>query len=163
MIKTYQEIISILQVVAISGGSSIVKGFGNGYVYDVNTGENDYPLIWVDPYMKPHRYKNGVLYLNADIYVIDLVKDDRSNEIFVISDTMRIALDFINELKDNYSAYGFWINKTQGSEIRFEQFSEKWDDQVSGIKFNVDFEIPDDGSTCEQIFSTVVSSEGTVW
>jgi len=162
MLRTYQEIISVFKIITISG-NSVLQDFGSGNAWDIDTQQNKFPLLWIDPYLKDHQYKNGVLYLNADIYILDLVKDDRSNEIYVISDMIRVAIDLINNMKDNYDAYGFWIQKEQGGAINIQQFSEKWDDRVSGVKFNVNIEVIDDGSTCENIFTTVVSEKGTVW
>ena len=117
--------------------------------------------MWVDSTPNSHTYQEGLLTYTFDVYLFDLVYDDGSNEHLVLSDMTTVGLDFINELKNNYSTYGFWVNKNYGDQITFQQFTEQWDDKVSGIKFTMDISVPDDGGTCESVFSTIyVANQG---
>lgn len=150
MNKSFEKVISTLEYISLSG-NSYIKDFGVGWIGETLTRELKYPCLWIDNEMNSHSYQNGSFTFTFDMYIFDLVYDDESNEISVLSDTTSSGIDFINNLIDNYDSYGFWLDKS--GKISFEHFTEKFDDKVSGIKINCSFIIPDDGSSCENIFN----------
>ena len=86
---------------------------------------------------------------NIDIYIIDLLKSDKSNELFIISDTDRIAQDMITFLRDNFDEYGFY---SQLGVTNLQHISENFNDDVAGTKFTLSITIPDGNDACESIF-----------
>lgn len=149
MNKTYFQVIDKLEEI----GERAMNEVFTGDVWEVEASERKYPLMVIDPHLKTHTYRNGVYNLRIDVYCVDLVYDDESNERYVLSDMTSNLIDYINILRDNESEFGFIINKDQGEVINFQSFTEKWDDKVSGVRAELNVLIPDGGDTCENIFN----------
>lgn len=152
MNKTFQNVIDTFETLVLSG-NSVLKSFGFGELWEIETKELAYPSLFIDNVTNSHTYQAGQVEFVLDIWIFDLVYDDESNEKYVISDMPQIGFDLINHLQDNEDTYGFWINKPQGTSISFEMYNEMWDDSVSGVKFTVSVIIPDGGDKCKNIFN----------
>jgi hypothetical protein len=83
---------------------------------------------------------NGKLHTtNFNLYFADLVSTDEGNETEVLSDMERIALDIYSQLK--YNLENNTPSTTQPATIELTAgitpFTERWNDQVSGVEMNV--------------------------
>ena len=85
-----------------------------------------------------------------DIWFVDLVFDDESNELSIKSDTLETAIDFVKFLKQNTDSLDFYIKDGNWQAL---SFSEKWNDKVSGCKLTVQLTLKGAGSSCNNIFS----------
>ncbi len=148
MDKTFYKVITTMQEIALSG----VNECSYGDPWEIESVARKYPLIWLDPHLKSHTWQNGVLKLRIDIYVVDVVKGDESNELDVVSDMTNIGVQYVNYLTEHISEYGFYIRKNKNNIIPFQSFTEKFDDSVAGVKFETVIDIPDDGNICINIF-----------
>ena len=149
MKKMYKQVLDKMSEIALSGVSESVVDS----VYEVATQARKYPLCIIDPLYKPHTYQNGLLNLKIDLYFVDLIYQDRSNELDVSSDMVSTAIPYVNYLRDKEDELGFYFRKDTGTIINFEVFTMRWADFVSGVKITLDISIPDDGSLCSNFYS----------
>lgn len=144
----YSYVLNKLKEIA----NKVVNEVYIGDAYEVEDVARKYPLMVIDPHIKEHNYMNGLLRMNIDLYLVDITKDDLSDELIIISSMTTILLDYINYLRDKDETYGFYIKKDYGDQITFRSFTEKWTDQVAGVKGNISIEIKNDGNNCKNIF-----------
>lgn len=90
---------------------------------------------------------NGKMHTTSfNMYFCDRVKRDEGNETEVLSDAERNALDVYSQFKYNMeNAYPATISLTS----QITPFTERWDDEVSGVEMNVGVEQFFDRSTCD--------------
>jgi hypothetical protein len=148
MEKSYYQVLTKMKEIALSGTNECYIGDA----WEVEAVSRKYPLMVLDPNLKNHSYQNGVVKLNVDIYIVDLVLDDESNELNILSDMTSILLQYLNYIRDNLSDFGFYWKKDYGDIVNFQTFTEKWDDSVAGVMVNIDISIPDDGNLCKTYF-----------
>ncbi len=149
MEKSYFQVLSKMQEIALSGVNEAIVADP----WEVESVARAYPLMVIDPNLKNHTWQAGVIKLSVDLYIVDLVYEDESNELDVLSNMASIGIDYINYITDNVNKYGFYIGKNSGEVITFQSFTEVWDDKVAGVLFNLTILIPADGNQCENIFN----------
>jgi hypothetical protein len=123
--------------------------FGYGDLWEVGSVLTDegnvitekFPLVWCNV-VNANTTGDGftaLLAISFQVLFMDLVHKDETNERDVLSDTLLIATDYINELQDNEQ---FLLHKyvvdINGS---LEPFTEKFDQEVSGWSMNITFNI----------------------
>ena len=91
--------------------------------------------------IEPHRLR-----LSIGIEIIDLLRSDRSNLEDVLSDTMRVMLDLVSEMKDDEDAYGFALDD---GAIEVSPLEEYGDDISAGWSARVEFYVTDYSNRCE--------------
>jgi hypothetical protein len=89
---------------------------------------------------------NGnILTTSLNIFCCDKVNKDETNETEVLSDmhlgALRLYSELESDLEDNYSA-------TMGDTPTLTPFTERFDDEVSGVEMNITIEQFYDKSTC---------------
>jgi len=123
----------------LSNGSFL---FGDPWEYGASN-QIQYPLMGVRLISSGLGDKQHTTSLN--IYFADLVKKDEGNETDVLSDMQQAATrlysEFKEQLEDNYPA-------TLSVTSSFTPFTERWDDEVSGVEVNMNIEQFFDNSTC---------------
>ena len=98
--------------------------------------------------------QNNQMTLSFQIFVMDLVFPDESNEQEVLSDCLSICNDLIGTLKNGESLY--LSNTTHGEspayftegDVTIEPFTERFDNSVSGWVFTLPIIIENDYNTC---------------
>jgi hypothetical protein len=98
--------------------------------------------------------QNNQMTLNFQIFIMDLVFPDESNEQEVLSDCLSICNDLIGTLKNGESLY--LSDASQGEspayftegDITIEPFTERFDNSVSGWVFTLPIVIENDYNTC---------------
>jgi len=148
MEKTYYQVLNKMSEIALEG----VNECFIGDVWEVEAVARKYPLLVIDPHLKNHTYQNGLFKLKLDLYMVDLVLDDESNELEVLSDMTGYMIQYINYLSAHLEEYGFYFRKDLNTSINLQTFTEKWDDSVSGVKAEIEIMIPDDGNLCKSIW-----------
>ena len=102
-----------------------------------------YPLLGVR--LISQNINGNIHAMGLNLFFCDLVHKDESNEQSVLSDMSVCALRFYSELKlyleDNYPA-------TVGASSGLTPFTERFDDEVSGVEMNINIEQHFDQSTC---------------
>lgn len=129
-----------------------VNSYGLGDVHEIAaSGVVNYPLMWVIP-------QDSTLTDNAKVYestftiaFMDLVAKDERNENDVLSDMELIAFDFITQFqKPDYE----WAFNPDG--ISIKRFTERFEDMVSGVAFDVSLRIPFVYDRCAIPASTII-------
>jgi len=145
---TLKEVIN--KINEIVSNNPIYNQFGDGNIWEVD-GNSDiqYPLVWVDYETIPHNIADQSITLNVDIWFVDLVFDDESNELDIKSNTLETAIDFTKYLKENYNNLDFYVREGTSQAL---SFSEKWNDKVAGTKLTLPITIKGAGSRCKNIF-----------
>lgn len=149
MDKSYYGVLSKMAEVALSGtNESTIEN-----VLEVSAEARKYPLTVIDPLFKNHTYQGGLFRLRVDLYFVDLVYQDRSNELDVINDMVSTAIPYVNYLREHEDDFGFYFRKETGNQITFQTFSMKWADFVAGVKVELFIDIPDNGDLCKNLFN----------
>lgn len=141
VIEKIQEIVST---------NAIYKTFGNGDLWEIDSKTLNYPVIWVNDQTSPHSINKSSIDLKLDILFFDKVYSDESNELQIKSDTLESAIDFVNFLKNNFNELDFYIKEGNSSVINF---TEKWNDKVSGCVLSIIITLKGAGSTCSNMYS----------
>lgn len=149
MDKSFFQVLSKMSEIALSGVNECFVGDA----WEIEAVARKYPLMVLDANLKQHSWQAGVLKLNVDLYIMDVVYEDESNELDVLSNMTKIGVDFVNYITNNLTTYGFYVGKNSGEVINFQSFTEKFDDKVAGVMFNISIQVPDDGNQCENIFN----------
>jgi hypothetical protein len=144
MKKTYNQVVEYLEEVGNKGMNEVFTGS----IWDVDKTKRNYPLLVIDPFPIPDNYTSGLYTLNVDLWFMDLIYDDNSNEQEVISDMILTCIDYINILRLRNNEY----IRIRKDNINISKFTEKFDDIVSGVKVSVKVDIPDGGNRCKNIF-----------
>jgi len=139
---TFYQVLTEIQDIALSG----VNECFIGDPWEVEATARKYPLCVLDANLKPHLYTNGMRKYKIDVYFVDVVKGDESNELNILSDMMEVGLAFLDYLKEQEIYY--WSK----GDVNFYSFTEKWDDKVSGIKIELEIIVEDDGNPCKNVF-----------
>ena len=149
MDKSYFQVLSKMTEIALSGVNEAIISDP----WEVEAVARSYPLMVLDPHLKSHTWQAGMMTLKVDCYIVDVVYEDETNELDVLSAMASIGIDYVNYITDNITKYGFYIRKNTNDVITFQSFTEKWDDKVAGVLFNLEIIIPDDNNQCENIFN----------
>ena len=89
---------------------------------------------------------NGKMFdTSLNLFFCDLVHKDETNETEVLSDMTRAATRYYSNLKTNLELlYPATVNTTSS----FTPFTERFDDEVSGVEVNIVIQQFFDNSTC---------------
>ena len=130
-----------------------IKTVTTGDIWEIDLEKNTmFPLMHINPV-------NAVagthqMTLNFQIFVMDLVFPDQSNEQEVLSDCLSICNDLIATLKNGTSLYLSGASQGQNpayfteGDITIEPFTERFDNSVSGWVFTLPIVIENDYNTC---------------
>lgn len=143
------NVLNKLKEIALSGMTEVYIGS----VYDVDDISVSYPLLIIDQEVNENQYKDGVIYLNLDLYFVDIYNEFNNRDLNkykrqLQSDMLNISIDYIDYLVENED---YNLSDTDLKSFRF--FSEKWTDDVAGVKVSIKMEVPNDSGTCENIFN----------
>jgi hypothetical protein len=103
--------------------------------------------------LTPTTYQRGVLIQSFNIYIMDLVHKDIRDRQDVLSDTQLTCLDII-ALLDRDTRYDWHINRDN---IVFTDFVDRFDQEVSGHWFKLDFRTPYPLDKCQVPLTSPVS------
>jgi len=130
-----------------------IKTVSSGDIYEIDLEKNTmYPLMHINPV-------NAIagtheMTLNFQIFIMDLVFPDQSNEQEVLSDCLQICNDLIGTFKNGESL----LLSNQGvnaipkyftdGDISLEPFTERFDSSVTGWVFTLPIIIENEYNTC---------------
>lgn len=143
MVITHNQIIKLFSDIATNHYQ--INEFGFGDTWEVGaSGKINYPLMWGT--VNPSSVGDNVMLLNYSLYFLDRVKKDEGNENEVLSDQLLIAQDVFSILcSDTYSDYFVMTRSAQFSNFPTEYL----DDELSGVKMDVQFRIFYDTNRCQ--------------
>ena len=130
-----------------------IKTVTTGDIFEIDLEKNTlYPLMHINPINAVAQ--NNQMTLSFQVFVMDIVFPDESNEQEVLSDCLSICNDLIGTLKNGESLY--LSNASQGEspayftegDVTIEPFTERFDNSVSGWVFTLPIIIENDYNTC---------------
>jgi len=114
-----------------------LQDYGFGNIDNISTKNMKFPLLWMQ--LTPSSYKRNIEVFRADIYIIDILEHDLSNEVKVFSSTSIFTNDTIGFLYDDPNDVGYRINI---EDVTKEPVSAKFDDHCNGFVFEIELNIP---------------------
>ena len=139
---TLNQIINLFET--ISQNHAQINGFNFGEVSDISASEQEqYPLLWID--VIDSAIDSNTLSLNMNVKVMDIQKDDQTNERDTLSDTLSIAQDVYSALTNPiYQDYFLLSFATNLVPLR-----EALADKVNGWEMNLTFELAQERNRCQ--------------
>jgi hypothetical protein len=133
--KTYSNVVDTLK--CLGEQHLEIQTTTTGDIWDIDLEKNTmFPLYHINPANVEVNMSQKTF--NFQIFVMDLVEPDISNEQYVLSDTLQICTDIIALLKHGEILYGY--DASIGEEERYfvdddftcEPFTERFDNSVTG-------------------------------
>ena len=139
---TLNQIINLFEVIATNHAQ--INGFNFGEVSDISASEQEqYPLLWID--VIDSAIDSNTLSLNMNVKVMDIQKDDQTNERDTLSDCLSIAQDvysaLCNPIYQDYFLLSFATNLVP--------LREALADKVNGWEMNLTFELAQERNRCQ--------------
>ena len=139
---TLNQIINLFEVIATNHAQ--INGFNFGEVSDISASEQEqYPLLWID--VIDSGIESNTLSLNMNVKVMDIQKDDQTNERDTLSDCLSISQDVYSALTNpTYQDYFLLSFATSLVPLR-----EAMADKVNGWEMNLTFELAQERNRCQ--------------
>lgn len=139
---TLNQIINLFET--ISQNHAQINGFNFGEESDISASEQEqYPLVWID--VVDSSIESNTLSLNMLVKVMDIQKDDQTNERDTLSDCLSIAQDvysaLCNPIYQDYFLLSFGTNLTP--------LREALPDKVNGWEMTLNFELMQERNRCQ--------------
>lgn len=121
-----------------------INDFGFGNIDNISTKNHDFILMWVS--ISDSDINLSSTNYNFEIYILDLLKQNYSNYIDILTDTNLICKDIISLFFDNQQLYGFTLNENN---VNTQLIEFKFDDCLLGWKMDINVETQDGLNLCE--------------
>jgi hypothetical protein len=133
MKRTFKNIINDLE--KYCDNHYQINDFGWGLPEDISTKNHDFVMVWLNP--QDVEFDNTKVILNFEMLVFDLVKQDKTNLLDVLNDTLLIGNDIIVDFWDNESGNEWVVNENTTA----EKIEAEFDDYCAGWLFNISVEV----------------------
>jgi hypothetical protein len=139
---TLNQIINLFETIATNHAQ--INGFNFGEASDISASEQEqYPLLWID--VIDSGIESNTLSLNMNVKVLDIQKDDQTNERDTLSDCLSISQDVYSALTNPiYQDYFLLSFATNLVPLR-----EALADKVNGWEMNLTFELAQERNRCQ--------------
>lgn len=137
---TYNNIINSFK--EFSENHKQINTFFSGQDWNFQTQNNIYPAVLIIP--DASSIEQGRFLYKFNIFVIDILKSDLSNQDEIYSDMAQIAGDIVSEFEDNEDSYGFTLEDN----VTINPVYEQLDDFVGGWIMNISIQVPFNMSDC---------------
>jgi hypothetical protein len=139
---TLNQIINLFETIATNHAQ--INGFNFGEASDISASEQEqYPLLWID--VIDSSIDSNTLSLNMNVKVMDIQKDDQTNERDTLSDCLSISQDVYSSLTNPiYQDYFLLSFATNLVPLR-----EALADKVNGWEMNLTFELAQERNRCQ--------------
>ena len=142
MKKTFKDIINELEAFVDDHYQPFEFGFGN--ISNISTKNHSFPLVFVQPIQS---YNEGQMFrLKLEVYVMDIIRQDRTNELDVLNNTLLIANDLIIKYFDDEDLTGFVLDENN---VSLSPFTADFDDNCGGWIVEVEIQIENDLNICD--------------
>lgn len=141
MKRTLNQINELLEGIATAHQQ--INSYGIGDLYDlVANGAVTYPLMFT--VINPGQIQGKQMSLNLSLLFMDLVHKDQHNELEVLSDQLQIATDVVAQLRAPLYEDWFMV----GDSVSFEDFTERFNDEVAGYKIDITLNLSEQFNLC---------------
>ena len=141
MIRTFKNVLKDLE--EFCNNHNQIKEFGWGQLSEITRKEHDFVMMFLQP--TGSVIDRNLMTLSFDMYIFDLVKQDKTNLLDVMNDTLLIGNDVVSKFWDNEETYEWMINE-EG--INAEPFEAKFDDYTAGWVFGIEIELENRLNLC---------------
>ena len=114
-----------------------LQEYGFGLLNNISTKNHKFPLLWNQ--ITPSSFKKNHIVYRSNIYILDVLEHDLSNEVKVLSDSNLYAIDTIVYLYEDKNDLGYHINY-KNIKINPNQFV--FDDNLGGHDFEIEIPVP---------------------
>ena len=149
--KTYNNVITTLK--NLGEEHQQIATTTTGSIFDIDLEKNTkYPLMHINP-VNVTTGRVGLTY-NFQIFVMDMVKDDNSNEQEVYSEVLGICVDIISIFRNSKWQSQVTLDLdapvyfTEG-DFTLEPFTERFDQAVTGWVFQIGIVVANDFQSCD--------------
>ena len=125
-LTTFNNIIDSLITCATRPNSPIKEVF-KGSLAEMQSLQHSYPLMVI--ITEPSKILWGSYEVVLSVFIMDVMRQDRSNVYEIESDCLQIIGDLVSEFRDQQSTYGYWMDETP---VEVTPFEEKTDDYLCG-------------------------------
>tara|TARA_Y100000289_G_C3894563_1_gene135759 strand:+ start:439 stop:930 length:492 start_codon:yes stop_codon:yes gene_type:complete len=149
--KTYNNVIDTLKNLGTNHLQISTTTVGD--IFDIDLEKNTlYPLMHLNPVNVTTR-RTELVY-NFQVFIMDLVEPDGSNEQEVYSDVLQICIDIIGILSNSkwQAQLALGINAPvyfAEGDYTLEPFKERFDQSVTGWVFNLGITVQNSFQTCD--------------
>ena len=149
--KTYNNVIDTLKNLGTNHLQISTTTVGD--IFDIDLEKNTlYPLMHLNPVSVTTR-RTELVY-NFQVFIMDLVEPDGSNEQEVYSDVLQICIDIIGVLSNSkwQAQLALDINAPvyfAEGDYTLEPFKERFDQSVTGWVFNLGITVQNSFQTCD--------------
>ena len=149
--KTYNNVIDTLKNLGTNHLQISTTTVGD--IFDIDLEKNTlYPLMHLNPVSVTTR-RTELVY-NFQVFIMDLVEPDGSNEQEVYSDVLQICIDIIGILSNSkwQAQLALDINAPvyfAEGDYTLEPFKERFDQSVTGWVFNLGITVQNSFQTCD--------------
>ena len=136
------QIINLIESISLNHAQ--VNGFNFGEASDISASEQEqYPLVWID--VIDSDIDSNTLNININMKVMDIQKDDQTNERDTLSDTLSISQDLYAALTNPlYQDYFMLSFATPLIPLR-----EDMPDKVNGWELGLNFQLKQNRDRCQ--------------
>jgi hypothetical protein len=122
-----------------------INTFYSGKTWNFQTETNVYPAVIMLP--TTSIINKGQIVLSFNLFVADILNNDRTNLDEIYSDTLQILADAVSYFSDMYGEdnIDFYLDETN---VTIEPFEEEFDDVLAGWMASIDISYPYSGSIC---------------
>ncbi len=130
-----------------------VKSFGNGDLWEVVQHDQmqnfNYPLMWIVD--QAAAVGDGDFTWNFQVFVMDIVRKDDSNENEVKSDCVQILIDLIAYFEQRTATTNNvdWLKVNIQKSGTMTSFTERFEDDLTGWSCGVSFTMPFNYDNCD--------------
>ncbi len=142
MKKTLKQIITELS--GFTTAHQQLQDFGFGDISNISTKDHLFPMMWIN--IIPSTNEGRQLNINLEMYIIDLLKQDRTNLIDVMSDTLLIGNDVVANYFDNEDDFDMVLDEES---VNLTPFEAQFDDFTAGFVFEITLNIENKLNDCE--------------
>jgi len=139
---TLNQVLNILRT--ICSNHAQINSFIFGQISEISASEQEkYPLVWCD--VNDSLMSERLFSLNLSLWILDIQREDNTNEIDVISDTLSIGRDLVAAL--NNPLYQDYFNVS--FDVSFSQVREGMPDVVDGWKLDLSLQLMELNDRCQ--------------
>lgn len=124
---TYNKLQEEIEKIAYQQAN--IRTFGAGDIFHLNSVTPEYMIIWLS--LQNRQDIGDLTYFNVNIFYIDRLKKDLSNEEDIISSAFTCLENIINKIKNTEGI--FWDNNRS---VTYTPFRQRFSDECSGAWVN---------------------------
>lgn len=141
MLKNFKEIVQELETFCTEHNQ--INSFAWGNIDNISTTDQVYPQLFLMPV--PSTLESTMANITFDMYVMDVMKQDRSNLLDVMNETLLIGSDVVANYFDNEEDYNMTLDE---SVINIQPFEFRFDDVLAGWIFTITLQVENNLNDC---------------